>query len=105
MNIQKLLTQVVYKVSQLEKENVVLAARIENSQPKYTRTDSSRSLSNVQGKQETSRSEIVQPRSYASIVGGKTASTTKESISIVEEPWTTPLENRKLESIIRVEKT
>ncbi|CAH1962730.1 unnamed protein product [Acanthoscelides obtectus] len=77
MNIQKLLTQVENKVSQLEKENVVLAARIENSQPKCTRTDSS----------------------------GKSVSTTKEPISKVEEPWTTPPENRKSESIIRVEKT
>ncbi|CAH2004549.1 unnamed protein product [Acanthoscelides obtectus] len=89
----------------VRKEDVVLAARIENTKPKYTHTEACGSLSNVQGNQETSRTQIVQPRSYASIVGGKTVSTTKESISKVAESWTTPPENRKLESIIRVEKT
>nr|CAI5831447.1 unnamed protein product [Callosobruchus analis] len=115
MNMHKLMTQLILKVSIIEKENIKLASKLENT----LKTESNLEviLGLIKGKEEQQANNQTgarepQIKSYANTVAAKAEVSHVRPSKQLEEPreqsqgsWRTPPDNRKYETLIRIDKT
>nr|CAH7750644.1 unnamed protein product [Callosobruchus chinensis] len=104
INIHKLLTQVVLKVSNLEKENFALSAKlleIENGSTKAETSEGVRGLSEST-KADSDKPSVKAKSSYADIAKEQHGDQSRKYNSKQDTQWTTPPTNRKIETLVRI---
>nr|CAI5818058.1 unnamed protein product [Callosobruchus analis] len=98
-NIHKLLTYLVVKISDLEKQNLILQSKIDvNSERKNNIS------SRTNERYQQADREGTQSGSYAQIASSQHSSQAKQPVINEKQQWKTPPVNKKHETVVRMEK-